>query len=86
MYFLYFRFSSLVDYQYLTPAALQNAFTQVSTSALMEEDQPLHIVPPIFSRIDVPGSYNYQPEVLSRPGTKSNPAHQVASVEEDLIK
>eukprot|EP00794_Sanderia_malayensis_P015747 gene15747-17336_t len=70
-----YKFTSLVDYQYLTPKEMQNAFSQVSTSQLMDEKQPLHMVPAIFSRIDMQGSYNYQPEISKRPGTKSNPLH-----------
>ncbi len=77
----------MVDYQYITPKELRHAFSQVSTSQLIEEDQPLHIMPPIFSRIDVPGSYNYQPEVSKRTGSKSNPLHvPTKGDEEDWTK
>ncbi len=81
-----FRFTSLVDYQYLAPKELQNAFSHVSTSSLMEEKQPLHIIPPIFSRIDAQGSYNYQPETAKRAGSRNNPLHVVNPVEEDWKK
>eukprot|EP00795_Rhopilema_esculentum_P010544 gene10544-19273_t len=76
---------SLVDFQYITPKPLQNAFSTVETSSLLDEQQPLHIVPAIFSRIDVQGSYNYHPETFNRLGTKGNPAHRESLNPEEEI-
>ncbi|XP_065068050.1 general transcription factor 3C polypeptide 5-like isoform X3 [Rhopilema esculentum] len=80
-----YRFMSLVDFQYITPKPLQNAFSTVETSSLLDEQQPLHIVPAIFSRIDVQGSYNYHPETFNRLGTKGNPAHRESLNPEEEI-
>lgn len=73
-----------MDYQYLTPATLQNSFSSVMTSNLLEEKQPLHIIPPIFARLDTQGNYNYLSEVVSKAGTKGRPSNQSIEAEEDV--
>jgi len=69
-----YRFLSLMDFQYLTPTPLQNSFSSVMTSSLLDEKQPLHIVPSIFSRLDCQGNYNYTPGVISKIGSRGKPA------------
>lgn len=62
-----------MDYQYVTPSSLRNSFSSIMTSTLLDEKQPLHIVPPIFSRLDVQGNYNYMSQVVSKVGSKGKP-------------
>ena len=52
------------------------------TSNLLDEQQPLHIVPPIFSRIDVQGNYNYISEVAGKTGSKGKPMNEENDKEE----
>ena len=65
-----------MDYQYLTPSPLQNSFSTIMTSNLLDERQPLHIVPPIFSRLDCQGNYNYMSDVISKVGSRGKPVNE----------
>ena len=62
-----------MDYQYLTPTPLQNSFSSVMASNLLDEKQPLHIAPPIFSRLDAQGNYNYMSDNFSKVGSRGRP-------------
>ena len=66
-----------MDFQYLTPTPLQNSFSLVMTSSLLDEKQPLHIIPSIFSRLDCQGNYNYTPGLISKIGSRGKPAKSV---------
>lgn len=72
-----------MDFQYLAPKPLHDTFKSVLTSSFLDEKQPLHVSPAIFARIDVPGNYNYQPDIVSRLGTKGNPVHKKQPTDDD---
>ena len=58
-----------MDYQFLAPPQLWNAFKEVQGSSMLEEHQPLHVPPHIFARINAPGTYFYRPEPTGKRGT-----------------
>lgn len=55
----------MADFQYLVPD-LPDVLKQVTDGAVLNEDVPYHLQPPVFTRFDHPINYNYNAESAPR--------------------
>ena len=62
----------MADFQYLVPD-LPDVLKEVKDADALNQDIPLHLPPPVFSRIDHPTDYNYRSETQSGKKPEDNP-------------
>ncbi|XP_032220097.2 general transcription factor 3C polypeptide 5 [Nematostella vectensis] len=59
-----FKFDNLVDFQYVSHE-MKDPLDQVRGIEILNEEQPLLVLPPVFSRIEKPVPYNFKPNILA---------------------
>jgi len=63
LYFVYFRFQTLADYQYLVPDA-DYPLSQVRGMEILQETPPRLVFPTTFSRLEKPlEKYHFAPDI-----------------------
>lgn len=73
-YLFIFRFEVMADFQYLVPD-LPDVLKQVTDGAVLNQDVPYHLQPPVFTRFDHPINYNYNAESAPR-GNKTDQGNE----------
>ena len=61
----------MADFQYLVPD-MPDFLAEVNDGDALNQDIPLHLPPPVFSRFDHPADYDYRPEPKTKKGTPTS--------------
>ena len=62
----------MADFQYLVPD-MPDFLKEVQDADALNQDIPLHLPPPVFSRFDQPVGYKYRSEAQSGKKPEDNP-------------
>ncbi|XP_068695106.1 general transcription factor 3C polypeptide 5-like [Montipora foliosa] len=66
-----FKFQVMADFQYLAPD-MPDFLAEVNDGDALNQDIPLHLPPPVFSRFDHPADYDYRPEPKTKKGVPTS--------------
>jgi len=77
-----YQFKGMADFQYVPPREVvekeqRGAFQLISEGGLAMENEPMHLPPPIFSKIDMPQNYRFLPNPLFQVIEETGPNGEV---------
>lgn len=85
-----YQFKGMADFQYVPPSEVvvkeQRGAFQLVSQDWGEKDEPMHLPPPIFSKVDMPQNYRFLPNLLFRVVEEQGPDGEVTKKFERALR